>query len=145
MATCDLDRMQRMLDQRRAAFAALRYHTEQLDDARRVMNDSKHALQLTARGHGADVIERLLKLSLTQAMLIEQAEVETYPGDNGRRFETGASFKTWQAYVRGRKRFEQLQEQCNAQKAAIAEKFAVVDPLLDAVREWGFPMAALET
>ena len=138
MPSYDKPKLMKLLERQHTFMMQRRDLSDRHRDARDDLSRPRAALERGAHAVGAhDHIERLLRLSLGEAIELTKDDVTSYqrPG-NAQRFDANINFENWKSYLAQRARVERLAGEVAAQ--ADNAQFAIVPQLLEAVQGWGF-------
>lgn len=148
MAAYDKDKLTRLLERRRAAYITLRDYSDRAREAREHLTRMIGHIRLCADDVAArEVVDPLLRLSVTEAAKLTQRQVEAYEVRRGEvvaGYRTGVSMSQWREYLAVRGKAERLQGEMAKVEQNINQQFTIVPALVDAVKKWGFANPEME-
>ena len=148
MPSYDKDKLIRLLERKRAAYMTLRDFSHRALEAREAL--AKHQrvmLDAAAQKGGEDALRGLFRLPLAETGVVSRSQVESYEvlrGGNKYSLTTGVSWDWWTQYLALRGKAERLASEEKKHSENVQRQFAIVQPLLEAVRDWGFNNPELE-
>jgi hypothetical protein len=146
MPSFDLQKLQRLVDERNVASLALGDANERLRDERSEMNRLRGSLMLQVESQQAKhALQKLLNTPADDLTALSNSEILGYPIE--RRGEVvsltlNINLQTLYRFIHIRDMVKRL-EGVAAGRAAHFEGYAVVPGLINAVRDWGFNTADL--
>lgn len=139
----DIQKLNRMLEQRRAASLANRDIAERYRAAKGLMELRHGEIMRTASKKAIDsgFVKVLLAMPVEQANALKAKDVEEFAveTENGRCVHfSDIPFQTFQSYIEHRERCTLLNAEREAKSLDFQARFAIVPSLVDAVVAWGF-------
>lgn len=140
-----------ILERRRAAQLLLRDNADRMREAREAVNRIRTIIRADAQGD--EHVDALLRLPLAEAQALPESQVVSFRLDdddafkswaranrrsaNSERpqFEARINVQNWKNYVRELATLKRLETEHERQRAAFDEQFAVVDSLIQFVKE----------
>ncbi len=147
MASYDRDKLMRIADRKHRSNVMLNDLNSRAGDARDERNRLRNIILTSAQSHGGRlgvaVAEKLIALSSAQAQVLKREEVENFQ-DGDKTYSTGIEWDVWKNYVKAAAKFSRLDSERTAAKERHNAEFAIFNPLIDAVKSWGFSTADVE-
>lgn len=148
MQSYDREKMIRLLERKRADYMTLRDFSDRAREAREALIRHQNHMRHAAQAKGAsNVLDGLFRVPLASVGTLARKQVEAYEiarGETIYSYTTGVSWSEWQQYIALRTKAERLVAEEKKHQDNVHRHFAIVQPLLDAVKGWGFNNPELE-
>lgn len=143
MPSYNREKLERLIEARRAALLRRRDVYERANDAREESNRRRERIRYAAQqvATPTEFVERLLALRDDEAMALPDDEIDTYrrpyQGGAERGFNSGIAVESYRRYIAARREVDRLAALL-ADAQADVEQHRIVPNLVEAVKQWGF-------
>lgn len=146
MPSYDKEKMLQMLEQQRRSFRVISDLNDRVQERRKdITFQTDHLRRLARSAEAEDYFEKLLALSLDEAIALPREEVEGFQSHRfGLQSKTpvnrtsGISFGAWRELNHERGRLARLKAESERHKAEHDRRFACMGNLKNAIYDWGF-------
>ena len=146
MPSYDKEKMLRLLEQHRRHFQVIRDLSERVQERRKdVTFKTEHMRRCAINATAEDYFERLIQLSLEDAIALPREKVEGFQREKHGLHSTtledcssGISFGEWRELNHERARMARLQAEYESHSDEGNKRFACMYNLKNAIQDWGF-------